>query len=87
MITLPTTFEEEALDLREVDRIQREQDAQADVFASTKAGITVQEVKKRRIAVKNQADSRTSDPEFAVFRGGYGQVSPLYNVMMRCKGM
>ena len=79
--------EENRLEAIESEELLVRQNEQADEFAAEKAGISVEQARTDRLATTRRQLYAELDPSFAVFKDGYGQISPLYQIYKKCQGM
>ena len=59
----------------------------ADKKLASGSGISVEEAKRRRIDAEKVAAREPVEPDFAVFKDGFGQSSPLLSVKKQCDEM
>lgn len=79
--------EENRLEAIEAEELLVRQNEQADKFAAEKAGISLEQARTDRLASTRRQLYAELDPSFAVFKDGYGQISPLYQIYSKCQGM
>ena len=59
----------------------------ADKKLASASGISVAEAKRKRLEAEKVAAREPVEPDFAVFKDGFGQSSPLLSVKKECDGM
>ena len=59
----------------------------SDQEIAANLGISVEEAKENRENAEKEALSIPLDPDFAIFKDGFGQVSPLYSIKKTCDDM
>lgn len=80
-------MEEEQAEALEAEELTARQNVISDELAATEAGISVDEARNNRVSLENGSTFVETEPDFAVFRNGYGQVSSLYSINTRCQEM
>lgn len=89
------SVDENVSELLELDRaalLATEAAGRAGLEASDKeiaasAGISIREARRNRRVAENGAKSQPLDPDYAIFKDGFGQMSPLYFVKKTCDDM
>ena len=82
-------MEEEKEQQIESEELEKRQNEARDELTASKSGgkISIEEAKLERIKVENSTDFVELEQDFSVFKDGYGQVSPLFNLLKRCQDM
>ena len=77
---------EQQIESEELEKRQNE--ARDELTAKTSEGkLSIEEAKLERIKVENTNAFVELEQDFSVFKDGYGQVSPLLNLVKRCQDM
>ncbi|CAN0555079.1 unnamed protein product, partial [Ectocarpus sp. 8 AP-2014] len=79
--------EEERLALVASEEALKKSVESSDKKVASGAGISVHEAKKRRQQAERDAMNEPIEPDFAVFKDGFGQSSPLLFVKKQCDDM
>lgn len=79
--------EENRLEAIKSEELIARQNEVADQFAAEQGGISLEQARTDRLTTTRRQLYAELDPSFAVFKNGYGQISPLYQIMKKCEGM